>query len=209
MPARRTETSSTFMYISPLSPEQWADVRRRRAAGASFTALAAQVGLKPKTIAQRARSEGWPRPGTGPRSETRPQAISSKPADHLDAAGSLDPVRSLLSAHLASSTAQVRRAFNRRFFRILELELMLVELRMQKRLEDARQNKDAPIASSEADLRSTQSVMKTVSEATEPQPDTDPKSRGGGKSRSAAGPSEADIFRREIAERLEKLIPPS
>jgi hypothetical protein len=212
------------MFVSPLTPEQWADVRRRRAAGASFDALAGGTGIKARSMASRARREGWFTPtatetAIQPAAPTPPKVIDTPPdapagptCEALDATVLYSRLLPEGLSHPSSSTARIRRALSRRLFRILDIELVLVELRMLKRLQEARNNKDAPITSSGEDLRSAQAVMKAAAEATETKPDTDLKSRAGsgagGKSRSKAA-SEADVFRREIAERLEKLIPPA
>ena len=46
----------------PLTPEQWAQARRLRDGGATFAAIAREIGAHESTIAGRARLEGWPRP---------------------------------------------------------------------------------------------------------------------------------------------------
>ena len=50
------------MSKSRLTPEQWAEARRLRAAGATFAAIGKEFGVSASTIVNRARSEVWPSP---------------------------------------------------------------------------------------------------------------------------------------------------
>jgi hypothetical protein len=70
---------------------------------------------------------------------------------------------------------------------------------------------EAPEGMSDDELKRLGTFKKTIQEHTEFSPDTEPNAGGAGSARAAgeAAASEADVFRREIAERLEKLLPPS
>ena len=50
------------MFISKLSPEQWAEARRMRADGATYDAIGGHFGVSPRTVASRSWREGWPLP---------------------------------------------------------------------------------------------------------------------------------------------------
>jgi hypothetical protein len=170
------------MFTTLLSPEQWAEARRLRVEGASYAAVGRQLGVSGDTIAKRAHREGWPAPAGA---RTAPKL----PAD----------------------TAAVRRRLMHRLYRVMDLKLELMELRMQKQLKQAKKKDgDIPATDDEKDMRPLATVMKTIEQATELDPDLDRAAGGGARgSDSQARASEADAFRREIAERIEKLIPPS
>ena len=116
------------------------------------------------------------------------------------------------------ATRRARRALTRRGLRICDLELSIMEKRMEKRL---AAGDTADTLSSDADvpkeMARVRDIFKAIAELTELAPDTEPAAGVGGKSESGAGPgagassesSEVDVFRREIADRLEKLLPPA
>ena len=70
---------------------------------------------------------------------------------------------------------------------------------------------EAPEGMSDDELKRLGTFKKTIQEHTEFSPDTEPNAGGAGSARAAgeAAASEADVFRREIAERIAKLIPPT
>ena len=177
------------MFTSPLSPEQWAEARRLRGEGATFAAVAEQLGIGAQTVRHRARKEGWPSPGGSPARATRKSKASSLPTD----------------------TEDIRRGLARRLYRVMDHNLELMEIRMHKQLKDAKR-KDAviPAGDVEKDMRQLAATMKTIEQATELDPDLHRAADGGAKSSDAATrASEADARRREIAERLEGLVPPA
>lgn len=172
------------MFKSPLTPEQWAEARRLRAAGATFAAIGKQLAVTAASVARRAQREGWPSP--------RPTRRSSTPLP-------------------AADSADIRRSLARRLFTVMDLNLELMELRMHKQLKQARETDgDIPAGDAEKDMRQLAATMKNIEQATELDPDPQRAADGGAKSSDAvARASEADALRREIAERIEKLIPPA
>jgi hypothetical protein len=173
------------MFKSPLSPEQWAEARRLRGEGATFAAIGKQFAVSHDAIAARARRESWPSPA---RANSKSKA--SLPAD----------------------PAAVRRGLARRVYRVMDLNLSLMELRMEKQLKQAKKQKDGdmPAGDVEKDMRQLAATMKTIEQATELDPDLHRSADGGARPADArAGASEAEAFHREIAERLEKLVPRS
>ena len=181
------------MSRSLLSPEQWAEARRLRAEGATFAAIGKELGISASTIVNRARSEGWPPPiGTTRRAKSRP-----KPAP------------------LAADTAEARRCLMHRLYALMDYNLEMMELRMQKQLKEARKqarSKDGtlPAGVDEEGMRQLANTIKTIEQAKELDPDLHRSADGGARPADArAGASEAEAFHREIAERLGKLIPPS
>lgn len=177
------------MFTSLLSPEQWAEARRLRSEGATFAAIGKQFAVRGETIATRARRDGWPSP-----------------------AGSSTQATRKSKAPLPADTADIRRGLARRVYRVMDLNLELMELRMQKQLKQAKKQKDgdSPAGDVEKDMRQLATTMKTIEQATELDPDLHRAADGGAKSSDAeTRASEADAQRREIAERLEGLVPPA
>jgi hypothetical protein len=176
------------MFNSLLTPEQWAEVRRLRAEGATYAALGKQFGINADSICKRARREGW-----------------------LSAPGSPTTGSARSKAAAPDDTTHMRRAIAQRVYRVMNLNLELMELRMQKQLKDARKkNADIPAIDAEKEMRQLASAIKTIEQTTELDPDRHAHADGGAKSSDAAArASEADARRREIAERLEGIVPPT
>ena len=186
-----------MLFVPKLSPEQWAEARRLRAEGATLAAIAGRFGVGATTIGERARKEGWASPAD-------PRAKAS------GAAG-----RKRGAVQLTAAEAGNRRRLIRRLYNIMDLKLELMELRMQQRIKQARTaalSTDGviPAGEDEAEQRQLATYIKTIEQTTELDPDRARDADGGATSRDAeARASEADAFRREIAQRIEKLVPPS
>jgi hypothetical protein len=174
-------------FVSKLSKEQWAEARRLRADGASFVEIAERFGVTQNWVATRARREQW---GTPLAAEPR------KPRG---------------KTAVLAEFKQERLNLSRRIIKIIELDLRMMEQRMLKRLQGADANAGPTEGLSDEELKRLGTLKQTIQEHTEFSPDTEPNAGGAGTARSAdqAATSEADVFRREIAERLEKLLPPS
>ena len=175
-------------FVSKLSAEQWADARRLRAEGANFTTIGEAFNVSRDAISKRAKREGWDAPAS-----TEPGGAPARPA-----------------APLPNDILQVRRSLSRRVLRILDLDLRIMEQRMQKRLNAAEDAAD-PEGMSKEEVERLGTFKKTIQDHTEYAPDTDRSVRGAAHRAAAAEAlaSEADIFRRELAERIAKLIPPT
>jgi hypothetical protein len=187
--AAPSENLSDMAFVSKLSKEQWAEARRLRAEGASFAAIADGFGVTRDAVARHAKLHGW---GT-------PLADAGK-----------QPPAPTKAARVHDEFKQVRRNLSHRIIKILDLDLKIMELRMLKRL-GAAETGEAPEGMSDEELKRLGAFKKTIQEHTEFSPDTEPTAGGAGRAKSAdqTATSEADVFRREIAERLEKLLPPS
>jgi hypothetical protein len=175
-------------FVSKLSEEQWADARRLRDEGANFAAIGKALSVSGDTISKRARREGWDAPAASGSPTAKAQPAPPLPNDIL----------------------QARRSLSRRILRILDLDLRIMEQRMQKRLDAADKEAD-PAGMSEDEVKRLATFKKAIQDHTEYAPDTDRAVRGAANSAAAAAAlaSEADVFRRELAERIAKLIPPS
>ncbi len=186
-------------YTSKLTPEQWAEARRLRAEGAPFDDLAARYGLRKDTIARRARRECWP--------SLEPPARTAAPRARFRSTALAPPS--------AAAAAIVCRSLKPRLMNIMDIQAKLTELRMQQQLNNALEGclegKPVPGTVEEGDkvFRHVATASKTIEQVTEIDPERASPIRRGALSTTAASASEADAFRREIAERIEKLIPPS
>src|SRR5262249_29378065 len=110
-----------------------------------------------------------------------------------------------------TDTTEARRELEQRVYRVMNLNLELMELRMQRHLKDAKKkNADIPAIDADKEMRNLAGVMKTLEQTTELASDRHARTDGGAKSTDAAARAyEADARRREIAERLEGLVPPA
>jgi len=187
-------------FQSKLSPDQWAEARSLRAAGQSCAAIARRFGLTANAVRRRARREAWP-----------------SSAATLAAAG-----RKARAGRPSPATAEILSELARRLFSVIAVKIRIKELYMHKQLE-AYQKSDAgidpPVTAKDqhADFAALIENIKQVTEI-----DSVPPAIADG--RRTANPeltrlssdidpdglavaSEKDAFRREIAERLEKLFP--
>jgi hypothetical protein len=187
-------------FVAKLSPEQWAEARRQRAEGASYVEIAARFGVTPGWIGQCARRQGWP---------SRGRTAGAKPARGKTRAPS-------------PATADTRRQLVHRFYRILDLEGRMMELRMTKEL-DAHDNSDdpaLPALPSEEHCRCFASLIERFKQVTEMDSEPASAANGGRKSinpeltalsdeldaAAIAAASEKDNLRRELAESLGALF---
>ena len=191
-PRRPPEIFIIVRFVSKLSAEQWADARRLRAEGANFTAIGEAFNVSRDAISKRAKREGWDMPAASGSPVARAQSAAPLPNDIL----------------------QARRSLSRRILRILDLDLKIMERRMEKRLDAAdKADKNAadPEGMSKEEIERLGTFKKTIQDHTEYAPDTDRAVRGAAHRAATAETlaSEADAFRRELAERIAKLIPPT
>jgi Helix-turn-helix domain len=175
-----------MVFLSKLTPEQWAEAARMRAAGTSYAAIAHQFGVAPTTIQNHALCHGWP--GCGP----------PRPA-------------SLRKRSFVGATAGMRRKLVRRLYSAIDTKLSLMERRMQQQLDTLDADPGAPAipaVDAEREARAIGTLIRNLDKVTEFAAELDRTASGGpGTTDAAALASEADAFRREIAQRLAKLIP--
>ena len=192
------------MYLSKLSPEQWAEARRLYAAGQSNAAIGARFGIAGETVRRRARREAWLAPPTTelPRASAGIRARGARPS---------------------AATAAIRAELARRLLSVIAVQIRMKELYMMKQLE-AYQKNDAGIeppvtpTDQHADFAALIESIKQVTEI-DSEPAATADGRRGGTNQELtqlstdidpgglAAASEKDAFRRDIAERLGKLFP--
>lgn len=193
-------------FAAKYTPEQWAEARRLRAEGLIFRAVAKSLGFKTSaTVSTRARKEGW----WGSENTGVAGLAKGKPR------GGASP-----------ATAPIRRALAVRLYSFIEFEIRMKELRMKKQLDDYAQSPAGtePPAVTKEERESFAALIEQINLVTEMA--SEPASAADGRRKSAinleltalsddidptglAIASEKDQFRREIAEKLEKLLPPA
>jgi hypothetical protein len=168
-----------------------------RADGETFAAIARRFGLKSEAVSQRARKEAW----SSPAGATSRRAQPRRPSP---------------------ATADIRRELARRLFSVIAVRIRMMELYMHKQLE-AYETSDAgsepPVTTRdqrEAFAALVDSINQVTEMASEPAA-ADGRRKGANPELARLGSdidpdalaaaSEKDAFRREIAERLEKLFP--
>jgi hypothetical protein len=187
-------------FVSKLSPDQWGEARRLRAAGRSLAAIARHFGLKRNTVSQRARQEGWSSPADGPSAGRKTRARRASPA-----------------------TAEIRTELGRRLFGVIAVRTRMMELSMQQKLQ-ARENNETgtelPMTTKDerdAFAALIEDIKKVMEITPEPAAAADGRRTGANPELTAlsadidpdglAAASEKDALRAELAERLGKMFP--
>jgi hypothetical protein len=171
----------------------------------SFRAIAGRCGVSQATVGDRARKERRAHPG-GAAGAGRQRKRKGLPP--------------------SAATAGIRGGLALRLYSVIEFRIRMMELRMQKQLELQQKAlaEGEPAPPAEDERETFAALIANIDQVMELDTDTDRAADGRGKSaiRSTgaigvvtADPdasadalaSEADAFRPEIAERLEKLFP--
>jgi transposase-like protein len=188
------------MFVSKLSPEEWAEARRLRASGDTYSAIARRLGLSADTVRRRAQKEGWSSPPGAAAPARRPKPRKASPA-----------------------TAEVRAELSRRLFGVIASRTRMLELAMRRKLEAREKDQvgpDEPLQTGHErdDFAALIDDIKKVMEIT-PEPAATAHGRRTTASpeltalsddidpHALAAASEKDARARELAERLEKLFP--
>ena len=172
----------------PLTPEQWAEVRRLRDdPGLSTLKIAHRMGVSPTTIKRHAKRQGWAPRRAGPKNARRP-------------------------ASFEALTVASRRSLIQRLYKAMDTKLKLMERRLEKQIENLDHDNvaDLPAVDHERDARTFGAMIRNIEQVKEMQADLDRVA--GGQPATADDAelfAEADRFRREIAERLARFIPPA
>ncbi|MGE3699758.1 MAG: hypothetical protein AB7G08_13260 [Hyphomicrobiaceae bacterium] len=169
-----------------LSKQQWAEARAHyEEHGLGPDAIAVRFGLHHRTVRRRIREDGWRRAGEPPK-------------EAQDAAS------------FEALTVAARRALVQRLYKAIDTKLKLMERRMLKQMVNLGKGSDLPSADHERDARALGTIIKTIDQVKEMQADLDRVA--GGQTATPADAelfAEAERFRREIAERLARFVPPA
>ena len=191
------------VFVSKLSPEQWAEARRLRAEGETFAALATRFGVTTSAISTRASKDAWASPGS---------IVGAPPAKGR--------------ARVPSpATAEVRRHLALRLYRLIEIQIHMLELRMTKDLEAHQKALEAgePAPALEDHRATFAALIEQINHVTEMASEPDTAAAGRRKSASAelgilsadidpaavVAASEKDAKRARLAEQLAKAVGPA
>lgn len=193
-----------MLFAPKYTPEQWAEARRLRAEGLSYATIAERVGIKPETIASRARKEGW----SGSESTVVAALAKGK------------------ARGASPATAPIRRALALRLYTFIEFEIRMKELRMKKQLDDYAQspNDREPPAVTKEERESFAALIQQINLVTEMA--SEPALAADGRRKSAINPeltalsddidpdgltaaSEKDDLRARLAQQLAKVVGPA
>jgi hypothetical protein len=189
------------MFISKLSPEQWAEARRMRVDGAGYEAIGGHFGVSPRTIATRSRRDGWPA-SVAPRRQARTSPGPSFPG--------------------------IRGRLAERLYRVIECRIRMMELRMIKQLQAQENDPDAgvPPAPGKDERENFAALIDSINKVTEMASESAPAANGRRRTATATGAinpeltalsddiepdalaaaSEKDRYRRELAEHLGRMF---
>jgi hypothetical protein len=184
-------------FQNKYSDQQWANARRLRAEGLSFTAVAERAGIALASVKKRAQKEKWQTTGGNRRAIRRP---------------------------LPSAAARARLALVQRLYAFMDLELTTLELGMKKKLDAFAQSPDAELpTATETERVRFSDLIDNINKVTEMA--AEPALAADGRRKSAslnpeltalsdeldadafAAASQKDELRRDIADKLEKLVP--
>ena len=209
-PPRHGPGTAAMTFVAKYTLEQWDEARRLRAEGLAFRVIAERVGfVRDSTVARRAAKEGWSSPAAAASVIAAGARVGHPP---------LPP---------SPATASSRRSLATRLYGVFELEIRMKELSMKKRLQSYRQASPGaePPVVTEEERASFASLIQQINQVTEMASEPAPAADGRRKSASInpeltalsddidAGAldaaSEKDNLRREIADKLDKMLPPS
>lgn len=196
-------------------PTDWSAIRRLYTAGAlTLARIAEKHGISAERIARRSRRDGWP-----PRLR-RTSAAREGPADKLAAkkAGEArkrgpppaPPHAVKREVPLpAATTLKARRALVRRLYKAIDTKLKQMERRMAHDIASTDGSSDTTAADHERDTRAIGALIANLSRVTEIEADLE-RLPGSASPADTQGDrqlaDEAERFRREVAERLARLV---
>ena len=187
-------------------PDQpdWSEIRRLYIEGELPVAgIAEQCGVSVRRIYHRGSREGWPRRGQpAARKSNAPPLASAVRSSRLAESDS----------EAAAQSLKARRALVRRLYKAIDTKLQQMERRMAHDMATDEQTSDATAADHERDTRAIGALIANLSRVTEIEADLE---RHPGSAKPADQQAdrqladEAERFRRDVAERLARLVRPA
>ncbi len=211
--------------MPPLDPALWEEVRRRVRDGEKITDLAKAYDVHPSTLHRRLATARKVKPKSAKRSagtrqvaaRTATRKVSAKPAPKQPAIEAATPPARPARA------LKVRRQLISRLYRAIDTKLKLMERRMNSEIHalDALSGNSAgpadesltlTAADHERETRAFGALVKTINSVRQMQAELEHLANAN----TTAAPStadarlaaDADRYRRDIAERLAKFVPP-
>ena len=197
----------------------WSEIRRLYLDPAtSIAAIADRHGISAQRITRRARSEGWPtrsrrtsgaREGPAGKSRRKPGATARLGQPRPDTPQGTPKRR---EATPAATSLKARRTLVRRLYKAIDTKLKQMERRMAHDIATDEGTSETTAADHERDTRAIGALIANLSRVTEIEADLE---RLPGSARPADQQAdrqladEAERFRREVAERLARLVRPA
>jgi len=197
----------------------WQEVRRLYVAGAlTLASIAERHGVSVQRITRRARGDGWPERsrrtsgaregpprrsnGKSTRSSTQTPSVARSPS----------PKRRGAAAEATTTSLKARRTLVRRLYKAIDTKLKQMERRMAHDMATKDRNPDTTAADHERDTRAIGTLIANLSRVTEIEADLE-RLPGSASLADQHGDrqlaDEAERFRREVAERLARLVQPT
>lgn len=197
----------------------WAEIRRLYvASGLTVSGIAERHGIPVRRLHARARADGWPRrsdhrPKPKPKPKPSAAAVPSDSGRSITKAKPPDPPLARpaparkASSGRNTSSLKARRTLVRRLYRAIDTKLQQMETRMAKDIAAGGDTADASAADHERDTRAIGTLIANLSRITEIEADLERASDATPASPDAASlADEAERFRRDVAERLARLV---
>ena len=202
----------------------WSEIRRLYVAGKlSISGIAERHGVSAQRIARRARRESWPaRPRRTSGAREGPAIKSRRKKSAADGGrkpSARAPPAAARQRQVPASVApslKARRALVRRLYKAIDTKLKQMERRMAHDMATNEGTSDITAADHERDTRAIGALIANLSRVTEMEADLE---RIPGSPSAGTGPAdsqgdrqladEAERFRREVAERLARIVGPA
>jgi hypothetical protein len=197
----------------------WPAIRRLYVAGAlTLAAIAEQCGVSAQRITRHARKEDWPtRPRRAPGAREGP---AQKPAGKTTKVAACrkppkrdaKPTSEGQGGSTTATSLKARRALVRRLYKAIDTKLKQMERRMAHDMATKDGGPDTTAADHERDTRAIGALICNLSRVTEIEADLErfpgsstPTEQQGDRQLA----EEAERFRRDVAERLARLVRPA
>ncbi|MBN9263875.1 MAG: hypothetical protein J0I75_04765 [Hyphomicrobium sp.] len=198
----------------------WPEIRRLYVAGKlTLACIAERHGISAQRITRRARNERWPaRARRGPAARDGPATASHAKKSATAAGCKRVPPQAATSgikqeaAAPGTTSLKTRRALVRRLYKAIDTKLKQMERRMAQDIATKEGTSDTTAADHERDTRAIGALIANLSRVTEMEADlerlpgsTNPATSQGDRQLA----DEAERFRRDVAERLARLVGPA
>ncbi|RTL73094.1 MAG: hypothetical protein EKK41_01360 [Hyphomicrobiales bacterium] len=208
--------SSQVVVMPPLEPAEWDEILRRIASGASVVETAKAFGVHPTSVHRRLKANSNARASkrTARKSSRRGTSRTARLKPDLEPSPAAAPAPRK-SATPRGSALQVRRQLIGRLYRAIDTKLKLMERRMNSEvtaLDTGSREEGANLtaADHERETRAFGALVKTINSVRQMQAELEDLANANPNATAADArlAADADRYRRDIAERLAKFVPP-
>jgi hypothetical protein len=195
----------------------WSEIRRLYLNGKlAIAGIAEQHGVSAQRIIRRAKRDRWP---ARPRSGAPSRKLGDKPAVKPATAPRPPKARPKRPSAATGSTTRslkARRTLVRRLYTAIDTKLQQMERRMAHDMATQEGSSDTTAADHERDTRAIGALIANLSRVTEIEADIEripgaaaPTDRQGAQQADLQLADEAERFRRDVADRLARLVRPA